>query len=95
MSITSRGFSEERQKIKRGSKFTRSCLNCDYYYKTLEDDSEVCQNDQVQEYDMVVDANSNNIFCSYWKQLKTSEDSLFSSKESHRARLFKKAFKGE
>ncbi len=81
----SRGYKIEREKMKKGSKYSISCFNCDYYYKTMEDDREVCQNNEVQSYDMVTD--NNRVYCTYWKPNKTKEDSLFN--KSGRAKLYK------
>ncbi len=39
-----RGYKESREKVKKSAKFTRSCFNCDFYFKTMSDKEEVCQN---------------------------------------------------
>jgi hypothetical protein len=71
-----RGYKESREKVLKSAKFTRSCFNCDYYYKTMSDKEEVCQNSNVTQFDLVTE--ENNIFCCYWRQSsRQSEDSLF------------------
>lgn len=72
-----RGFAPCRRVVERGSRYTRSCYNCDYYYKEFGDDEEVCQNPQVLSYDMIV--TENNICCGQWKlsARKTDAKSLF------------------
>ena len=69
----SKGYKDSREKIKRSAKFTRSCFNCDYFYKTMSDKEEVCQNPNVTQFDLVTE--ENNIFCCYWRQSERKEDS--------------------
>lgn len=71
-----RGYKEVRDKVSKGIKYTRSCFNCDYYYKTMSDKGEMCQNPNVTEFDMVTD--KNNIYCCYWGQSERKDkNSLF------------------
>lgn len=63
--LFNRGYNEVRNKIGKGSKYTMSCFNCQHYYKTDEDVSEVCQNPRVLQYDMVV--TENNVYCNLWE----------------------------
>ena len=60
-----RGYNDVRDRVRKGSKYTMSCYNCEYFYQTEEDDEEVCQNTNVSKYDMVM--TENNIFCNFWK----------------------------
>lgn len=60
-----RGYKTVRDKIRKGSKYTMSCYNCDYYYQTDDDTEEVCQNTNVSRYDMVM--TDSNIYCNFWK----------------------------
>lgn len=60
-----RGYSEVRQRVEKGSKYTMSCYNCEYYYQAVGDKTEVCQNPEVLKYDMVVTETS--IYCTKWK----------------------------
>lgn len=69
----SKGYKDSREKVKRSAKFTRSCFNCDYFYKTISDKEEVCQNPNVTQFDLVTE--ENNIFCCYWRQSERKEDS--------------------
>jgi hypothetical protein len=62
-----KGFKEVRDKVQKGSKYIRSCYNCAHFYQAVGDDHEVCQNNSVLEYDMVV--TENNIYCGLWKPL--------------------------
>lgn len=80
--IFSRGYGECRERLASNPHFTRSCFNCFYYYQASGDKEEVCQNDKVLEYDMVVQENS--IFCTYWKpsSVKSKELNLFKSGRS-------------
>lgn len=73
----SKGYGESREKVKKAVKFMRSCFNCEYYYKTISDKEEVCQNSNVTQFDLVVEDN-NNAYCCYWKQSgRKSDNSLF------------------
>ena len=60
-----RGYEEVRQRVEKGSKYTMSCYNCEYYYQAVGDKTEVCQNPEVLKYDMVVTETS--IYCTKWK----------------------------
>lgn len=72
-----RGYAPCRRVVESGSKYTRSCYNCDYYYQEFGDDEEVCQNPQVLSYDMIV--TENNIYCGMWKHStrRTDAKTLF------------------
>ena len=70
-----RGFNVSRKKAKKGIKYLRSCFNCNYFYKAVGDEDEVCQNPNVSEYDLVVD--NNRVYCTYWSPIKEEKDSLF------------------
>ena len=63
--VFNRGYSEVRQRVEKGSRFTMSCYNCEYYYQAVGDKTEVCQNPEVLKYDMVVSETS--IYCTKWK----------------------------
>lgn len=67
-----RGFDPVRDKLKKRSPFVMSCYNCDYYYQAMGDDRELCQNDQVLQYDMVI--SNNNICCHRWKPATHKEE---------------------
>ena len=72
-----RGYSPVRRILERGSKFTRSCYNCDYYYQAPGDDEEVCQNEEVLRYDMIV--TEAGVCCGQWRLCarKTDAKTLF------------------
>lgn len=60
-----RGFESVREGVKKKEKLLKSCTNCKYFYKEVGDKEELCQNDQVLEYDMVVD--ENRVYCILWR----------------------------
>ncbi len=63
--IFTRGYGECRKRLANNSRFTRSCFNCAYYYQAVGDKEEVCQNETVLQYDMVLEGN--NIYCLKWQ----------------------------
>lgn len=82
--LFNRGFSEVRQRVEKGSRFTMSCFNCDYYYQAVGDRTEVCQNPNVLKYDMVVSETS--IYCTKWELAKRANNNPAKSVKG----LFKK-----
>ena len=72
-----RGYAPVRRILERGSKYTRSCYNCEYFYQAPGDDTEVCQNEQVLKFDMVITESS--IYCHMWRlnARRTDAKSLF------------------
>lgn len=84
--IFTRGYKESRDRLSKNSHYTRSCFNCAYYYQASGDKEEVCQNQDVLQYDMVV--TDNNVYCLKWLPISkstTEQQSLF--KKSGRSRL--------
>lgn len=75
--LFTRGYDESRDRLNNNSYYSRSCFNCAYYYQEHGDKEEMCQNDRVLEYDMVVEGNT--IYCLHWKQssIKSDKDSMF------------------
>lgn len=63
-SLFSRGYDGVRRKVEKGSRFTMSCYNCDWFYQAVGDKEEVCQNPEVLKYDMVITETS--IYCDKW-----------------------------
>ena len=61
----SRGYSEVRKRVSKGSDFVKSCYNCQFFYKGKGDTEELCQNEKVLRYDIVVTDTS--IYCPYWE----------------------------
>lgn len=59
-----RGFEPCREKVVKSVKYSRSCFNCNSYYKSVGEHGEMCQNPNVTEFDMVV--TENNVYCTYW-----------------------------
>lgn len=70
-----RGYKAVHEKVSKGSKYTMSCYNCDYYYQDDGDEEEVCQNPNVLKYDMVVTQTS--IYCNRWKMCKRKSATTF------------------
>ena len=70
-SMFTKGYSDVRQRVEKGSRFTMSCYNCDYYYQASGDNEEVCQNPDVLKYDMVVTDTS--IYCNRWKLCRRTQ----------------------
>ena len=64
----SRGYDSVRERVSKGSKYTMSCYNCEYFYQEFGDSEEMCQNPNVVKFDMVV--TSTNIYCNRWKMCK-------------------------
>lgn len=71
----SRGYDKVREKVAKGSKYTMSCYNCEYFYQDFGDKEEMCQNPEVLKYDMVV--TSTNIYCNRWKLTKRQDVTTF------------------
>ena len=85
-SLFTRGYDESRKRMEKNSYFTRSCFNCAYYYQMPCDKTEMCQNNEVIEYDMVVEGNT--VVCLKWKPastVTTDKQALF--KKNGRSRL--------
>lgn len=79
--ILTRGYKPIRDKIKKNSRYVRSCFNCLHYYQAVGDKEEVCQNPNVVEYDMVYEKNL--VFCLHWKpSFDTSEGKFFKNRRS-------------
>ena len=71
-SIFSRGYQESRERLSKNSYYSRSCFNCAKYFQASGDKEEVCQDQTVLEYDMVVTENS--ISCMKWVQSSAPSD---------------------
>ena len=82
-SLFSKGYSEPRQRMRKSCCYTMSCFNCKYYYQSVGDKEETCQNNSVLEYDMIVDGH--RVYCTHWEMCDRNDDSLF--KKSGRSRL--------
>lgn len=80
------GYGKVRSRVKKGSKYTMSCFNCEYYYQSIGDTEEVCQNEDVLKFDMV--QTDYSIYCNQWCISKRQEENK--SVKS----IFKKAKKG-
>lgn len=63
-SIFGVGFSSISARAKKG-KYLASCFNCKYFYQDKGDSEELCQNQNVLEYDMIKTPTS--IYCNYWE----------------------------
>ena len=77
-SVFTRGYQESRERLSKNPYYARSCFNCSYYYQASGDKEEMCQNQDVLQYDMIVDGN--NIYCLKWRPSsvnKTEQQTLF------------------
>ena len=68
-----RGFKPIFRKLMKRSKYVMGCESCRYFYKGKGDDEELCQNENVTEWDMV--NNERTIYCTYWTPCGGEEDS--------------------
>lgn len=59
------GYDDIQEKVKKSSRYTRCCDNCNFFYMSKDDTEEVCQNTSVLPYDVVVD--DNRVYCNFWK----------------------------
>lgn len=64
----SRGYSRVRDDVSVRSRIFRCCDNCRFFYQDKGDTEEVCQNQEVLEYDIAVEGN--RVFCGFWKAMK-------------------------
>ena len=62
-----------------------SCFNCAYYYQAVGDKEEVCQNENVLEYDMIM--NGHLVHCTHWKLSTPNNDQGLFGKKTGRERL--------
>ena len=81
--IFSRGYQVSRERLAKNPYYTRSCFNCQYFYQASGDKEEVCQNNSVLEYDMVV--TTNNVYCVKWMPCSPKNKTMF--KKTGRERL--------
>lgn len=59
-----RGFNHVREQIQSKSRYLRDCNNCRFFYQAPFDEEELCQNEQVLEFDICTD--NQRIYCCYW-----------------------------
>lgn len=83
--LFTRGYSTCREKVSKSLRYSRSCFNCEYFYQSVGDIEEVCQNTNVLEFDMVV--SENNAYCVHWKMCKGKDDNSLFGNKTGRARL--------
>ena len=76
--IFTRGYQESRERLSNYPYYSRSCFNCEHYYQGSGDKEEVCQNDDVLEYDMIVEGN--NVYCLKWQQCSKNSGAIFKKK---------------
>lgn len=60
-----RGYDEVKAKTVKSFRYTRSCENCSFFYKTDQDEEELCQNPNVLPYDICIE--DNRTYCSFWR----------------------------
>lgn len=89
--LFTRGYSELTNTLKKKSRYIRHCNNCHFFYSELAiGDEEVCQNDFVLPYDIVVDGTT--IFCHYWKPCEEPKQAKEEKEDDYLAR-FKRGLK--
>ena len=66
------GYSEVRKRVSKGSKYTMSCYNCNYFYQSEEDTEEVCQNLDVLSFDMII--TDTTVYCNRWEISQRGKD---------------------
>lgn len=65
-----RGYNKVREVVERNAMYVKSCFNCNYLVE--EDGEDVCSNDNVLEYDLIVEENG-RIYCHYWKPIREGD----------------------
>lgn len=60
-----RGYKYVEESLRKKAKFVRHCNNCTFYYAKKFEKEEYCQNDQVTQYDIVI--NGSDCYCCYWQ----------------------------
>lgn len=60
-----KGYRVAKEVAQNSPKYFRTCFNCQYFFKTDKDSEEVCQNDKVLRYDMIMTDTA--IYCNRWK----------------------------
>lgn len=60
-----RGFKPIREQIHAKSRYMRDCNNCRHFYQAPFDEEELCQNQQVLEFDICTD--KDRVYCCYWQ----------------------------
>lgn len=86
--LITRGYKEVIEVMKKKAKFIRHCNSCHYFYKSKGDEEELCQNDSVLEYDIIVDGTT--IFCHYWKPTEDLVEEENDTKENDYLARFKR-----
>lgn len=60
-----RGYHVAREKVEQGSKYIRSCFNCAFCGQENGRGEDVCLNDDVTEYDVIVEGSL--VYCTQWQ----------------------------
>ena len=76
-----RGFLPIREQIQSKSRFLRDCNNCKHFYQDTSDEEELCQNEQVLEFDICVD--KERTYCCYWQPTEEKVKKQESVKTKH------------
>ena len=86
----SRGYKPLEEALKSKSRYVKTCNNCHYYYAKKFEKEEYCQNDQVTQYDIVIEGST--CFCCYWKPPQRVKKTEEKEKNDYLAR-FKRELK--
>lgn len=88
--LFTRGYSELTNTLKKKAKWIRHCNNCHFFYKDKGDTEELCQNESVLPYDVVIEGTT--IFCHYWRPCEEIKKTKEVEQNDYLAR-FKKGLK--
>lgn len=59
------GYDGVEEKLKKRSHFIMSCDNCKHFYQDIGDAEELCQNNEVLPFDIVVE--EKRVYCHFWE----------------------------
>ena len=81
----SRGYDDVRKRVEKGSRYTMSCYNCDFFSQEMGDDTEMCQNSEVLQFDMIVTETTkseNSLFKRGGKSLNERKKEISASRKT-------------
>ena len=81
----SRGYEAVREKEKGYPKAYMNCLACNHYYSVKPEGEEVCNNNGVSEFDLVL--KDTTIFCLYWEVVSSQEKKKYDKVEGRRRQV--------
>ena len=88
------GYGEVSDRLSKRNKYLMSCKSCVHFFQTHDDEYELCQNENVTEFDMVNTESS--VYCSYWQPVGgVSEREKRMSMEDYIESKFRKSMSRE